>query len=200
MHRNERRTSELKNRRAFLRTSLGTVAAAALASTRGRGQQPGPPRIRFAAIGLNHGHIYGQVEAVVRGGGQLVSFHAKEPDLAAAFAKRYPQAVRVADERAILEDARIQLVVSAAIPSERAPLGIRVMQQGKDFLSDKPAATTLEQLARVRRVQRDTGRIYAVLLERHEHRATARALELVRDGAIGRVVQTISLGPHRLGA
>ncbi|MFN3379139.1 MAG: gfo/Idh/MocA family oxidoreductase, partial [Runella zeae] len=50
------------------------------------------PRIKFAVIGMNHGHIYGQVEAVVRGGGQLVSYYAKEPDLVAAFAKRYPQA------------------------------------------------------------------------------------------------------------
>ena len=38
------------------------------------------PRIKFSVIGINHGHIYSQVEAVIRGGGQLVSLYAKEPD------------------------------------------------------------------------------------------------------------------------
>ena len=97
-----------------------------------------PARLRFAVIGMNHGHIYGQVDATVRGGGELVSFYAREPALAAEFARRYPAAKQVGDERAILEDPTIQLVVSASIPNERAPLGIRVMQHGKDFLADKP--------------------------------------------------------------
>jgi predicted dehydrogenase len=190
-----------KNRREFLKSSLGTVSAAALAASTGAGAQESAgraPRIRFAAIGLNHGHISGQVEAVRRGGGQLVSFYAKEPELAAAFAKRFPGVKQAGTEREILEDRSIQLVVSAAIPNERAPLGVRVMQHGKDFMSDKPAATTLEQLDEVRRVQRETKRIYSVLIERHEHRATAKAVELVRAGAIGRVLQTLSTGPHRM--
>ena len=134
----------------------------------------------------------------MRGGGHLVSFFAKEPDLAAAFAKRFPSAKPARSEREILEDPSIQLVVSAAIPNERAPLGVRVMQHGKDFMSDKPAATTVAQLDEVRRVQRQTKRIYAVLLERHEHRATAKAIALVQAGAIGRVLQTLSTGPHRM--
>jgi predicted dehydrogenase len=104
-------------------------------------------------------------------------------------------------EREILEDRSIQLVVSAAIPDERAPIGIRVMQHGKDYMVDKPGITTLEQLAEVRRVQADTRRIYSIMYsERLENRATVRAGELVREGAIGRVLQTIGLGPHRLNA
>ena len=157
------------------------------------------PRIRFAAIGLNHGHVYSQVEAVTRGGGELVSFFAKEPDLAAAFSKRHPQAKLARNEREILEDRSIQLVVSAAIANERAPLGIEAMRHGKDFMADKPGITTLEQLADVRRVQAETGRIYSITYsERFENRATVKAGELVRAGAIGKVVQTIGLGPHRM--
>jgi len=157
------------------------------------------PRIRFAAIGLNHGHINGQVEAVLGGGGELVSFFAKEADLAGAFAKRFPQARLARSEKEILEDASVQLVVSASIPSERAPLGIEVMRHGKDFMSDKPGMTTLEQLAEVRRVQAETRRIYSILYgERLENRATIKAGELVKAGAIGQVIQTIGLGPHRM--
>jgi hypothetical protein len=47
-------------------------------------------------------------------------------------------------------------VLSSIIPNERAPLGIRVMQHGKDYMSDKPGITSLEQLADVRRVQKQT--------------------------------------------
>lgn len=159
------------------------------------------PRIRFAVIGLNHGHIYGQTEAVIRGGGELVSFYAPEADLAAAFAKRYPQAKPVRNEKEILEDKSVQLVVSASIPDERAPLGVRVMKHGKDFMVDKPGITTLDQLAEARRVQKATGRIYSIMYsERLENRATVKAGQLVKAGAIGKVVQTIGLGPHRMNA
>ena len=98
----------------------------------------------------------------------------------------------------ILEDESIQLVISAGIPAERAPLGIKVMQHGKDYMSDKPGFTTLDQLAEVRRVQEATRRIYSICFsERLENRATVRAGELVKSGAIGKVIQTIGLGPHR---
>lgn len=157
------------------------------------------PRIKFAVIGMNHGHIYSQVEAVKKGGGQLVSYFAKEADLIAAFAKRYPDAKLAKDEKEILDDKSIQLVLSSAIASERAPLGIRVMKSGKDFMSDKPGITTLEQLAEVRKVQKATGRIYSIMYsERFENRATVKAGELVKAGAIGNVIQTIGLGPHRM--
>lgn len=157
------------------------------------------PRIRFSVIGINHGHIYGMSEAVKRGGGQLVSFYAKEDDLADTFAKRFPEAKRVSDERAILDDSSIQLVLSAAIPSERAPIGIRVMQSGKDYMADKPGITSLEQLNQVRKVQQQTKRIYSIMYsERLENRATIKASELVKAGAIGKVIQTIGLGPHRM--
>jgi predicted dehydrogenase len=161
--------------------------------------QQKPARIRFAVIGVNHGHINSQTTAVLRGGGELVAMYAKEPDLAAAFVKRFPQAKLAKSEQEILDDKSIHLVVSASIPDERAPLGIRVMQHGKDFMADKPGITTLAQLGEVRRVQAATTRIYSIMYsERFENRATVRAGELVKAGAIGRVVQTIGLGPHQV--
>ena len=190
-----------KSRRDFLKSSLGTTAAIALAGSARRvsaSQAAAPARIRFAAIGLNHSHINGQVETVKRGGGQLVSFFAKEPELAATFAKRFPEAKLARSEREILEDPSIQLVVSAAVPNERAPLGIEVMQHGQDFMSDKPAATTHEHLADDRRVQAQTKRIFSVLIERLESKSINTAGDLVRAGAIGRVIQTVGLAPHRM--
>jgi predicted dehydrogenase len=155
-------------------------------------------RIKFSVIGINHAHIHSQIETVTRGGGQLVSFYAKEADLRAEFAKRYPQAGLAGSEKEILEDKSIQLVLSAAIPDERAPIGIETMRHGKDFMVDKPGITTLDQLAEVRRVQQETGRIYSILYGRLENQATIKAGELVKAGAIGKVIQTIALAPHRM--
>src|SRR5262249_20753938 len=114
---------------------------------------------------------------------------------------RYPMVRRTRSRSEVLEDPRIHLVVSAAIPNERGPLGVEVMRHGKDYMSDKPAFTTLDQLAEARRVQAETGRIFSVCFsERFENAATVRAGELVKAGAIGKVVQTVGLGPHQINA
>ena len=156
---------------------------------------------RFAAIGLDHGHIYGQVESLLGAGGELVSFYASDPKHIADFSGRYPQAKLAGSIDEILEDESISIVASASIPSERAPLGLRVMQAGKDYLVDKPGFTTLEQLAEVRKVQKASGRKYIVCFsERVLQPATVKAGELVQAGAIGRVIQTVGFGPHRIGA
>jgi predicted dehydrogenase len=198
------------DRREFLKSSIAAAGVSwsvaqprqASSSQATAPQTPAaakPGRIKFAAIGLNHGHINGQVDAVLRGGGELVSFFAKEADLADAFSKRFPQAKLARGEREILEDKALALVVSASIPNERAPLGLEVMRHGKDFMVDKPGITTLEQLAEVRRVQKETKRIYSICYsERLEQRATVKAGELVKAGAIGKVLQTVGLGPHRM--
>ena len=205
------------NRRRFIRNIAGSAAAmstfpsetlARVVPTRGlrqleSRQKPAPAKspgtIRFSAIGLNHGHINGQTQAMLRAGGELVSVFAREPELLADYTKRFPQAKVARSEQEILDDPSIQLVVSAAIPDERAPLGIRVMKAGKDYMADKPGITTLEQLAEVRRVQAETRRIYSIMYsERLENRGTVKAGELVKAGAIGRVLQTIGLGPHRM--
>ena len=184
---------------ALPESTLGAPALVRSSSLGSDGTPTGAPRIRFAVIKMNHGHIYSQVEAVIRGGGELVSFYAPEADLSAAFAKRYPQAKQAKSEQEILDDKSIQLVLSSAIPVERAPLGIQVMKAGKDYMSDKPGVTTLEQLAEVRRVQKETKRIYSIMYsERFENRATVKAGDLVKAGAIGNVIQTIGLGPHRI--
>jgi predicted dehydrogenase len=155
--------------------------------------------IRFAAIGINHGHIYGQVDCLLREGAEFVAFFAAEDDLAVAFAAKYPQAARVADRRAILEDLSIALVLTAAIPGDRAEIAATAMRHGKDVMSDKPGMTTLDDLRTLRHVQGETGRIFSVLYSEHfETRSTVRAGELVRAGAIGEVIHTIGLGPHAI--
>ncbi len=156
--------------------------------------------MKFAVIHINHPHIHGQIAFVREAGATFAGWFAPEPDLAAEFAARYPDVPKAASADALLDDPTIQLIVTAAIPAERAPLGIAAMRRGKDVMSDKPGATSLKQLADLRRVQQETGRIYSICYsERFETRSTVKALDLVRAGAIGQVVNTVGLGPHRIG-
>jgi predicted dehydrogenase len=201
------------DRREFIKTSsnaaAGMMVTAGLSGNAARAlpatssQSTSDSRVKrslkFSVIGVNHDHIYVQVEAARRGGGELVSFYAKEPELAAAFSKHYPDVKLAGSEKEILDDPSIKLILSASIPVDRAPLGLEVMRHGKDFMVDKPGLTSLEQLAEVRSAQKMTGRIYSIMYsERFENRATVRAGELMRAGAIGRVLQTIGTGPHRM--
>ncbi|MBX3257022.1 MAG: Gfo/Idh/MocA family oxidoreductase [Chitinophagaceae bacterium] len=190
------------NRRRFIKDSSRAAAGMALLSSLPQSSTATTnkePRIRFSVININHSHIYGMVDAVTSGGGQLISFYAKEADLAATFAQKYPAAKQVQHKKEILEDSSVQLILSSGIPVERAPLGIEAMKHGKDYLVDKPGITSLEQLAEVRRVQKETKCIYAIMYsERLENKATVKAGELVKAGAIGRVIQTIGMGPHRM--
>jgi predicted dehydrogenase len=156
-------------------------------------------KIRFAVAGMSHDHIYGMVGAIERGGGELVMAQGTEPDKVAAFKKRYPDVKWAATEDEVLHDPSIQLVLSSKIASERAPLGVRVMRAGKDFLSDKPGITTLEQLAEVRKTIAETKRIYGIMYsERLEVKGSVKAGDLVQAGAIGRVIQTINIAPHQI--
>lgn len=159
-------------------------------------------RINFGVIGLDHAHIYGMSDAVIRGGGTPVAFYATDPAQIASFQQRYGNGVRLArSEAEILEDRSIQLVLGAPIPDLRAPLGIRAMRAGKDYLGDKPAITSLEQLAEVRRAVAETGRKFAIMYsERLEVRSAVHAGQLVDQGRIGKVIQTVNLAPHRVNA
>jgi len=162
-------------------------------------EEPPKYHIKFAVCGMSHDHIYGMVSAVQRGGGELVSIWGQEPDKLAVFTKRFPNAKVVKTQEEIIEDPAIQLVLSSQIASERAPLGVKVMKHGKDYLSDKPGITTLEQLAEVRKTIAETKRTYAIMYsERLEVKAAVYAGKLVQDGAIGKVIQTINIAPHQI--
>lgn len=155
--------------------------------------------IRFSVIGINHGHIYGIVDALKTGGGKLVAVYSRETELLPDFTKRYPEVKVAKSEDEIIEDNSIQLIASAGIPVDRAPLGIRVMKSGRDYVTDKPGILTFAQFEEVKKVQKETKRIFSILYsERLGNPASVKAGELVYAGAIGKVVQTIGLGPHRM--
>ena len=155
----------------------------------------------FAAIGLDHGHIYGMCEGLIGAGGTLKWVFDSDVQKVDGFCKHFPDVKRARSEDEVLNDTGVYLAAGAAIPNERCALGIRVMNAGKDYFTDKTPLTTLEQLAAAKEAVDRTGQKYAVYYSERLHVESAVfAGQLIEQGAIGKVVQVIGLGPHRLNA
>lgn len=156
---------------------------------------------RFAAIGLDHRHIYDLVQGLVRAGCTCAGYWPETSDarVLAGFRERFPEVPEVGERERLLDDPSVQFIVSAAVPRDRASLAIEAMRRGKDVMVDKPGIVSFAGLEAVERTVAETGRIFSICFsERFLTPSTEAALKLVRGGAIGRVVQTIGLGPHRL--
>jgi len=160
-----------------------------------------PNEFVFAAIGLDHGHIGGQCNGLIEAGATLKYIYDPDEAKLENYLKMYPQAKRAASEEEIFNDPEVKLVTSANIASERCPLGLRVLAAGKDYFTDKAPLTTLEQLEAAKAAVAKTGKKYMVYYSERLHVESAVfAGQLIEEGAIGRVIQTIGLGPHRLSA
>lgn len=158
-----------------------------------------PGEFRFAAVGLDHGHIDGMCHGLADAGGQVVAVY--DPDIVKVrtFQSEFPGAVAAESESEVLDRNDIHLIASAAVPADRGPLGLRVLDHGKHYLSDKAPFTTLGQLTEARVKVEETGLIWAVCYrERVQNESGVFAGQLIDDGAIGTVLQVIGLGPHRL--
>lgn len=159
-----------------------------------------PGEFVVAAMHLDHGHIVGMANGLLGAGATLKWVYDPQPERAAAFAEQFPQVRVASSEEEVLADPEVQLVAAAAVPSERAPLGIRVMEAGKDYFTDKTPLISLEQLEQAKEAVERTGRKYAVYYSERVHvEAAVLAGQLIEQGAIGRVIQVMGMGPHRLG-
>ena len=160
-----------------------------------------PGEFVFAAVGLDHGHIGGQCNGLIEAGGTLKYIYDPDVQKIERYLKQFPMAKAAASEEEVLADKEVLLVTSANIPSERCPLGIRAMEAGKHYFTDKAPLTTLQQLEEAKQAVKKTGKKYAVYYSERLHvEAAVFAGDLIDEGAIGRVVQTIGMGPHRLSA
>jgi predicted dehydrogenase len=158
-----------------------------------------PGEFVFAATNLDHSHINGQCSALVAAGATLKWVYDPDEKKRSDFIRRFKEAKPARSLDEILGDPEVKLVAAAAITSERGPLGCRVMEAGKDYFTDKAPFTTLEQLAQAKAVTKKTGRKYMVYYsERLTSEAAMFATDLVQEGVLGKVIQVVGLGPHRL--
>ncbi|GAA3092378.1 putative dehydrogenase [Kribbella aluminosa] len=158
--------------------------------------------VRFAAVGLDHSHIFGQVAGLIRAGAEFVGMATDDPAAAVAvqLRERYPDVPFADDPDELIARDGIDVIVTAAVPDRRGPIAVAALRAGKDVVADKPGCVTLDQLAEIERAVAETGRFWSVTFsERFEVPSAIKAGELVREGRIGTVVQTLGLGPHRIG-
>jgi len=158
-----------------------------------------PGEFIYGAIGLEHGHIFGMCEGLNQAGASLRWVYDADPAKVVKFREQFPEAKAARDEQEVLDDPAVRLVAGAAVPSERCALGLRAMDAGKDYFTDKTPFTTLEQVKAARAKAEQTEQKYAVYYsERISVPSAVYAGELVKAGVIGRVVQVLGAGPHRL--
>ena len=133
-------------------------------------------------------------------GAELVGWYTEgSPTTLGGFTKRFPKAKRFTDPRSLLEDPDIKVILTSAVPNDRAKISISAMKHGKDVMSDKPGCLSFGDLEELRQTVQQPGRIWSVdFSERFEVPAVTLASQLVSDGAIGDVIHTLGLGPHRL--
>jgi predicted dehydrogenase len=158
--------------------------------------------VRFAAVGLDHAHIFGQIAGLVAAGAEFAGMATDDPEvaIAARVRERYPDVPVVASPDELIGQEGIDLIVTAAVPDRRGPIAVAALRAGKDVVTDKPGCVSLEQLGEIEKAVSETGRFWSVTFsERFEVPAVIKAGELVREGQIGTVVQTLGLGPHRVG-
>lgn len=156
--------------------------------------------LTFAALGIDHRHIFGMSENMMKAGAKFAGWWSEgSPETLSGFQKRFGDVPRMETKDALLERSDIDLILIAAVPADRAALAIEAMEHGKDVMTDKPGCTTLEQLDAINAAVKNTNRIWSIdFSERFEVPCTTKADQLIKDGAIGQVIQTVGLGPHRL--
>lgn len=157
--------------------------------------------VKLGVLGIDHGHIFNMLGNMLAEGCRCESWWSEDGAVTQSdFERDFPDLTRVPDRRTILDDAEIGMILISAVPQDRAELAIEAMRSGKDVMVDKPGCTTLEQLSELRQTVAETGRIWSVnFSERFEVPAVVKAEELVASGAIGRVKQTLGMGPHQQG-
>ena len=159
-------------------------------------------RVRVGVVGLDHAHGFMLAGRLRLAGADIVAHHSSgNRQRAAMAALALPRRVQERSTEGICEADDIDLVVTAAVPSERADIARRSLRAGKHVLADKPGVTTVADLAAISAELVASGRRWWVLFgERFENRAVAQACARARLGDIGRVVSVLGLGPHRMSA
>ena len=157
-------------------------------------------KIKVAAMGVEHRHIFSQLKGMLDLGCECIGWwNDGDNKITQDFNKKYPSIKRESDKKNLLSNLEIDLVLIADIPNKRASLAIECMEAGKDVMLDKPGCTSLAQLKEIEKTVAKTQKIFSIdFSERFEVPCVQVAYDLIKKGEIGKVVQTIGMGPHRL--
>jgi predicted dehydrogenase len=155
--------------------------------------------MRFAVIGLAHVHVFEMAQTLLGIPGVVCEgFCPEETPIAKGFAGLFPDLRRRSRDE-LLADPDIDLVLCADVNGLRGSLLVAALKAGKHVFVDKPPVTTQEDLNAVERAVEESGKLFFVYFgERLGNPLSLKARQLVREGRIGRTVNFIGLGPHKL--
>jgi len=155
----------------------------------------------ISVAGLDHGHIYGMTENLLKAGANIELVWDRDPKKIEAFCKAFPEANAVSNEQEVYDCERTKMVLSSIIANERWEIGMKALSHGKHYMSDKTGFTRLEDLDAAKRKVKETGLKWSICFsERLQVESAILAGQLIDDGEIGDVVQVMTIAPHLLNA
>ncbi|MBN1419048.1 MAG: Gfo/Idh/MocA family oxidoreductase [Planctomycetes bacterium] len=187
-----RERSEMTRRRFMGRTLAGLGAAAALAPGHVLGANE---KILLGSIGTG-----GRGTAIIEG--DLESFREKGACAVVAVCDIYEPRLRNAkkiadagceayrDFRQLLERKDIDACIIATPDHWHGPMSIAAAKAGKDIYCEKPMTRTVDEAKQVYETVQETKRVFAVGVQSASDDRYWLAQELIKEGAIGKVVFT----------
>jgi predicted dehydrogenase len=155
--------------------------------------------MRFAVIGLSHVHALSMTEALL-GLPEVAcdGFAPEDTPVARGFQSVFSD-LRPRPREDLLGDPAIDLVLCADVNGLRGSVLAEALAAGKHVFVDKPPVTTLQDLETVERAAKKNGKLFFVYFgERLDNPLLLKTKQLIGEGRIGRVVNFIGLGPHKL--
>lgn len=118
-------------------------------------------------------------------GHRMVGVAARDPERAAAYARKHGFVRAHATYEALLDDPEIDAVYNALPNDLHFPWSARALQAGKHVLCEKPFMLNADEVRRIMDVQRGTGKVVMEAFMHRHHPQYARALSAVEQGELG---------------
>jgi predicted dehydrogenase len=151
----------------------------------GEGSQPPSEQVRVGLIGCG-GQGTGDAKNARRFG-KIVALCDVDANHLAAAKKEFPDADGYADFRKLLERKDIDAVICGTVDHWHTLVAIGAMKAGKDIYCEKPLTLTIDEGKHLVKVERETSRILQTGTQQRSSREFRLAVDLVRNGRIGKI-------------
>ena len=121
-------------------------------------------------------------------GSKVVAVMSRTEEKAKSYAERHNIARWYTDAQELISDPEVNAVYIATPPSSHATYAIMAMKAGKPVYIEKPMAASYEDCTRINRISKETGVPCFVAYYRRYLPYFLKVKELVRQGAIGKVM------------
>ncbi|GHT19292.1 NADH-dependent dehydrogenase [Planctomycetales bacterium] len=147
-------------------------------------------KIRIGLIGAGG---MGSIDAMLAAPfGQLVAVADADTQQAKKFNQTHGGKLAVyQDYRKLLENKDVDVVIQGTPDHWHSKINIDAMRAGKDVYGEKPFSLTIDEGKQVCKVVKETGRVFQTGTQQRSGKDFQTAVELVRNGRIGKLQQVI---------